>query len=292
MQEIIIDEEFEFLLPSLDEETFRLLEESILEHGCRDPLVLWKGILIDGYNRFKICTYHGIKFNIVEMDFASREEVVIWIVTNQISRRNLTPTQLSHFRGLHYNADKELHGGNRRAAPKISKGQNDPLNISSTASRLSEQYNVSPKTIKRDAKLADGLNAIGEVSPELKRKILNGEVRIGKNRLEALAGAASNEIKDIVREIEDGTFVSRSSSSGDNRSNAGDGGGIVGGAQSGTQFSNDSILPEIKQLNTIISDFASSFNSALQELSSGESEPLKSTLRSFINELEELYQSL
>ena len=38
MQEIIIDR---FLLPALDEETFRLLEENILEHGCRVPLVLW-----------------------------------------------------------------------------------------------------------------------------------------------------------------------------------------------------------------------------------------------------------
>ena len=47
MQEIIIDEEFRFLLPALDEETFRLLEENILEHGCLVPLVLWNGILID-----------------------------------------------------------------------------------------------------------------------------------------------------------------------------------------------------------------------------------------------------
>ena len=47
MQEIIIDEEFRFLLPVLDEETFRLLEENILEHGCRVPLVLWNNILID-----------------------------------------------------------------------------------------------------------------------------------------------------------------------------------------------------------------------------------------------------
>ena len=54
--EIIIDEEFRILLPQLDEETFRLLEENILEYGCRDPLVLWNGIVISlknhtAYNR-------------------------------------------------------------------------------------------------------------------------------------------------------------------------------------------------------------------------------------------------
>ena len=47
---IVIDEEFRQLLPALDAETYRLLEENLLLHGCRDPLVLWEDILIDGYN--------------------------------------------------------------------------------------------------------------------------------------------------------------------------------------------------------------------------------------------------
>ena len=39
MQEIILDEQFRFLLPELDEETYGMLEESILEFGVREPLV-------------------------------------------------------------------------------------------------------------------------------------------------------------------------------------------------------------------------------------------------------------
>ena len=110
MSGIIIDEEFRCLLPALDEETYRLLEGSILEHGCRDPLVLWDGILIDGYNRYRICTEHDVPFGTVDKEFGSREEALIWIITNQVSRRNLTPMQLSHFRGLHYKADKKNQG--------------------------------------------------------------------------------------------------------------------------------------------------------------------------------------
>ena len=56
MQNIIIDEEFRIYLPTLDKVTYEALEQSLLEHGARDPLVLWNDILIDGYNRFKICT--------------------------------------------------------------------------------------------------------------------------------------------------------------------------------------------------------------------------------------------
>jgi hypothetical protein len=147
IEDIIIDEEFRFLLPTLDEETFRLLEESLLEHGCRDPLVLWNGILIDGYNRYKICSHHDLPFQTVDMEFDSRENVIIWIITNQISRRNLTSTQLSHFRGLHYKADKDLHGNINRFSNVNSEtksganalnspsSQNENLETGSTATQ-------------------------------------------------------------------------------------------------------------------------------------------------------------
>jgi len=51
VQEITIDEEFRLLLPELDKETFALLEESLLQHGCMHPIVLWGNTIIDGHNR-------------------------------------------------------------------------------------------------------------------------------------------------------------------------------------------------------------------------------------------------
>jgi hypothetical protein len=55
VQEIIIDEEFKSLLPELDPITYSALEENIIQNGCRDAIVLWRGILIDGHNRYRIC---------------------------------------------------------------------------------------------------------------------------------------------------------------------------------------------------------------------------------------------
>jgi len=63
--QIIIDEEFKMLLPSLDKNTFESLEKNILEYGVRDPLVLWANILIDGYNRYNICTTHNLPFKLL-----------------------------------------------------------------------------------------------------------------------------------------------------------------------------------------------------------------------------------
>ena len=95
-EDIIIDKEFEQLIPPLTEEEYKGLEASILAEGCRDPLVTWHvigEILIDGHNRYKICTKHNIPFTTVRKDFASRDEALLWIMRNQLSRRNLSDIQ-------------------------------------------------------------------------------------------------------------------------------------------------------------------------------------------------------
>jgi len=86
MQQIITDLEFQRLSPILDLDTYALLEKNMLEFGCRDALVTWNGILIDGYERYRICMEYDIPFHTVSMDFASRDEVIIWIIKNQVER--------------------------------------------------------------------------------------------------------------------------------------------------------------------------------------------------------------
>ena len=48
--DLIIDPEFKRLLPELSEKEYSVLEESILSEGCRDALVLWGQIIVDGHN--------------------------------------------------------------------------------------------------------------------------------------------------------------------------------------------------------------------------------------------------
>lgn len=88
--QIVIDEEFRKLIPPLTPEEFAGLKQSIMSEGCRDPLVLWGNILIDGHNRYDICTRKNIPFTTVKKEFASREDAILWMIDNQESRRNLT----------------------------------------------------------------------------------------------------------------------------------------------------------------------------------------------------------
>jgi ParB-like chromosome segregation protein Spo0J len=73
----------------------RLLEESLLDEGCRDPLVVWKeeNVLVDGHHRFEICERHGIPFQVAYRSFPDIQAVKVWMRTNQLSRRNLDKTE-------------------------------------------------------------------------------------------------------------------------------------------------------------------------------------------------------
>jgi len=96
--EVIIDPKFQKLLPKLTPEEYKNLENDIMDNGCRDSLIVGtftedgeqKQYLIDGHNRYKICIQHGISYNIHEISFTSREEVILWAVENQKNRRNMT----------------------------------------------------------------------------------------------------------------------------------------------------------------------------------------------------------
>ena len=88
-----IDEEFSSLIPPLSDEEYRGLEESILNEGCRDALIVWDDILIDGHNRYRICTEHNVPYETRQMEFENRDDVLLWIMRNQLSRRNLNDFQ-------------------------------------------------------------------------------------------------------------------------------------------------------------------------------------------------------
>jgi len=92
---ILIDKEFESLIPPLSAEEFQQLEANCLRDGIRDALIVWEqdgnDILIDGHNRFRIVGKHPtIHFDVKRMQFANRNEAIRWIILNQFGRRNLS----------------------------------------------------------------------------------------------------------------------------------------------------------------------------------------------------------
>jgi hypothetical protein len=93
-EDIIVDAEFAALIPPLTVDEREQLEANIASHGgARDPLVVWgRGgnlTLVDGHNRYEICTRLDLQFEIEEMRFDDRNAAMLWIIDNQKGRRNL-----------------------------------------------------------------------------------------------------------------------------------------------------------------------------------------------------------
>jgi N6-adenosine-specific RNA methylase IME4 len=167
-EDIIVDAEFAALIPPLSAEERQQLEENIVEHGgARDPLVVWasKGTLtlLDGHNRYEICTRLGLPFDIHELQFKARDEAEDWIDRNQLGRRNLTHDAFTMLLGRRYKRAKNTHGGDRK-----SSDQNEHLKNS--AQKIADDHGVGPATVRRAEKFYEEV----ERTPELKKAVEEG----------------------------------------------------------------------------------------------------------------------
>ena len=87
--ELTIDPRFQAMIPPLSAVERSLLEESLVAYGCHSPIIVWKGVIIDGHNRYEICHRRNIEFTIKSIEFADDDAAAIWIIDNQTGRRNL-----------------------------------------------------------------------------------------------------------------------------------------------------------------------------------------------------------
>lgn len=62
-----LDEEFKKIAPPISRSEYAELEKSIMSEGCRDPIIIWNGVIVDGHHRYVICRHHDIQFNIKTM---------------------------------------------------------------------------------------------------------------------------------------------------------------------------------------------------------------------------------
>lgn len=161
--ELKIDPEFASLCPPLTAEEHEKLAASLMAEGCRDAVIVWQGqgIVVDGHTRVSICRANGLPFTVREMPFESREDVVAWIVNNQLARRNLTEEQKADLRGHRYRQEKKSvtnPDGLGGKAGKIDGAHTE--HHQSTAERIAKEFGVSAATIRRDGIFSEAVDEI------------------------------------------------------------------------------------------------------------------------------------
>lgn len=92
--QITINEDLKAYIDPLTDDEYAALEHSLLAEGCRDALVLWGDLLVDGHNRYGICQKHGIPFKTIQNEsFKSMDDVHLWMIDNHLGRRSVSDFQ-------------------------------------------------------------------------------------------------------------------------------------------------------------------------------------------------------
>jgi len=174
---ITINEELRSFIDPLTPVEYAALERSLLADGCRDALVLWRDVLIDGHNRYDICTKHGIEFRTVNNDkFDSLEDVMLWVIDNNLARRSVSDFQ----RGMLALRKKEIVAARaaqraaeappEQAAPEPADDPSDPP--WSTREDVAKAARVSANTLSQIERIRK------TAAPELVDAVRSGTISV------------------------------------------------------------------------------------------------------------------
>ncbi len=99
LESLVMLEELEHVFPPLDDASYQLLKDDLIMFGeCMHPIVIWgsRNTVIDGHNRVRACLEIkkekgiDIKYRIRPIEFDDIPSATIWIIRNQIHRRQLS----------------------------------------------------------------------------------------------------------------------------------------------------------------------------------------------------------
>ena len=169
--QLTIYPKFKTLLRPLNDDERQRLEWSILKEGILDPIKYWvhedgTAYIIDGHNRFDIYQKYASDipggYQAIELRFKSEEEVLEWILENQLRRRNLNQNERVLYLGQLFEMRKKRRGG-------LSKTDV----AGATAEQIANEQDVSPRTVTRAAEVAV---AYSEADQDMQKKFAAGEI--------------------------------------------------------------------------------------------------------------------
>ncbi len=210
--DIKINTEFKNLIRALTRKEYLQLEENLLADGCLNPIITWNGFIIDGHNRYEICTKHNIPFDVLPMEFSCKEAVIAWICKHQLGRRNLTEEGRKYLIGMQYEAEKTLtirknQSGKNQHSYKPPEDYDEAPTQPTFATRnktahiIAEENHVTHATVQKYSIYTRALNSLKKRHPNLVANILSGRYKISHKNVIELSRMSHEEIKAIENQL-------------------------------------------------------------------------------------------
>ena len=217
---ITVSEELRAYIDPLTPHEYEALERSLLAEGCRDALVLWGDVLVDGHNRYGICSRLGIAFNTVQnTQFKTMDDVHLWMIDQHLGRRSLSDFQ----RGVLALRRKDILTGSVPAVADSSTPESSAVPASSAANNHVEAMTTGDATAKAARLSSSTLNHIKKIqqtaAPELVAAVKSGSISITAaanvaslpvaDQVAAAAGG-KKELQHAARQVRENRAVERS----------------------------------------------------------------------------------
>ena len=229
---ITVSEELKAYIDPLTPDEHEALERSLLAEGCRDALVLWGDLLIDGHNRYGICQQHGIPFQTVQHPhFKSMDDVHLWMIDQHLGRRSVSDFQ----RGVLALRKREIIATRRSAAaaavmaakadaPQAEgeapwEGETDPVVAAALASvaKAPDEALAERQALARVARLSSSQVKLIETiqqkaAPEVVAAVRSGDISLSTaavvaslpvDEQQAVAAAGADELKQAAKRVRD-----------------------------------------------------------------------------------------
>ena len=205
-----IDKNFKQLIPPLAQNEYEQLEENIVRDGCREPLCVWGNTIIDGHNRYEICSRLKIPFSLQEVEFNSEEDALAWICANQLGRRNISEETRRYLIGKRYEMEKKigatnLSGKNQHYIKEVgAQIEHQPQMQESkekTAERIGKEYNLTQATVRRYGRYAKSIDILAKKEPKFISEVLAGKIKISKDNVSKLAKQSAEVINNVTTQL-------------------------------------------------------------------------------------------
>ncbi|MDR6740723.1 MULTISPECIES: hypothetical protein [Herbaspirillum] len=229
---IVINEELKQYIDPLTPNEYAALERSLLAEGCRDALVLWGDVLIDGHNRYEICSKYDLPFKTIQNDsFGSLEDVLLWMIDNQLGRRSVSDFQ----RGMLALRKRDIIAARTKAeatpAKNTSTEENEGAAASDAPAASDDPWHADDNTgrikTREDIARAAGISSatIGQIdrirktaAPELVEAVRNGAISINaaaavatlpsEAQVSAVAGG-KKELREAAKKVREQKAATR-----------------------------------------------------------------------------------
>lgn len=206
---IVVNEELKAYIDPLSADEHEALERSILAEGCRDALVLWGDLLIDGHNRYGICQKHGVAFDTVQAKhFQTMDDVHLWMIDQHLGRRSVSDFQ----RGVLALRKREIIAARRAQAAEQAPAASDAAPAEQAAE---DQAMATREALARVARLSSTqvkqIETIQQkATPEVVAAVKAGDISINAaaavaqlpaEEQVAAAAAGKDELKQAAKRV-------------------------------------------------------------------------------------------